>query len=101
MAKFLLEMPLLKAMGFDLCRDLQRVGPEIEGMSETELISKTARISSTSFSGLSYQGADEDPVEPPECLQAGLGVVSEESIGKAVTKAVQDAKSNAMSANGA
>lgn len=98
MAEVLLGRPLLKAMGFDLAKHLQKVGGAIDGKSEEELKANTIPISSTSFKGLSYSNAEDDPVEPPECLQAGFGTDSEVFMQEAMDKAVADARENGMSA---
>lgn len=96
-AEVLLDIPFLKAIGFDFGNHLQNVGAEIDGRSEEELKSETARIASTTFKGLSYEEAYDDPIERPECLQAGFGIDSDEVIQQTVLKAVEDAKNNRMS----
>lgn len=90
----MLVRPLLEAIGFHLGRHLQNIGAPIDGMSEKELKSETAHISPTIFKGPSYAESDDDPIELPECVQAGVGVDYNEVIQKAVLKAVEDAKAN-------
>eukprot|EP00737_Agarophyton_chilense_P003015 gb/GEZJ01003494.1/.p1 GENE.gb/GEZJ01003494.1/~~gb/GEZJ01003494.1/.p1 ORF type:complete len:632 (+),score=64.87 gb/GEZJ01003494.1/:1029-2924(+) len=100
MAKVLLGRQFLKAIGLDLGKHLQKVGTGINGMSEKELRVKIARLFSTAFKGLSYQEAEDDPIEPPECLQAGFGVDSNDSIDQAMRKAVEETRSNIISSKG-
>eukprot|EP00737_Agarophyton_chilense_P004293 gb/GEZJ01005328.1/.p1 GENE.gb/GEZJ01005328.1/~~gb/GEZJ01005328.1/.p1 ORF type:complete len:362 (-),score=51.23 gb/GEZJ01005328.1/:2083-3168(-) len=94
MAEVLLGRLFLKAIGFDLGKHLHEIETAIVGMSEKELRAKTARLTSTVFKGLSYQEADDGPIEAPECLQTGFGVHLDESIHQAMRKAVEKARSN-------
>lgn len=97
MAELLVGIPLLKAIGFDLEKHLQNVGAAVGDMSEEELKSETARLSSTNFRGLNYEEEDDDQIKLQEFLQSGYVIDCDEVIQEAVLKAVGDAKANGMS----
>ena len=78
----LLGRPFLKSIGFDLDQHLEQVGSNEDDQEEKQ----TSTLASARYTGLSYQNTDDDPIELPESLAAGIGSDTKDAIDKAFAK---------------
>jgi len=100
MDEVLLGRPFLKAIGFDLNRHLENVRNEVHNKDISKQKINNAKMSAMSYKGLAYQSTDDDPIELPEALSAGIGKDSKESIDSAFAKMLSAAKENGISTDG-
>ena len=107
MDEILLGRPLLHSIGFDFHQHLLKVRSEIhdKDLSKLPSLNKPPSLSyigslsplGGQYSGLSYQDADDDPIELPDAISAGIGTDSEESIDNAFRNIVISAERNGIS----
>ena len=81
LSEVILGRPFLHSIGFNLDNHLKK-------------------LASARYSGLSYQGTDDDPIALPDNMAAGIGKDSEESIQKAFETIVKEADKNGISTQG-
>jgi len=100
MDEVLLGRPFLKAIGFDLNRHLEEVRDKVHDRDINKLQDNIAKMRAMSYQGLAYQSTDDDPIELPEAISAGIGKDTKESIDSAFAKMLAAAKDNGISPEG-
>ena len=101
MDECLLSRSLLQSMGFNLQDHLEQVHHMIDGKHVDELDRSPIKAASLKYNGLSYNDADDDPIQLSEGLSAGIGHDSSESINNAFQNILVNAKKFGISINGA
>ena len=86
MSEVILGRPFLKALGFDLKTHLLEVHDQVHNKRMTDLENSGKKIASWKYNGLRHQAVDDDPIECPDIIAAGIGRDSEESIDNALKK---------------
>ena len=100
MDEILLGRPFLKAIGFDLNDHLQRVHNLIHEKNIDEINTEQIKLAAAQYQGLTYMAADDDPIELTECIAAGIGEDSKDSIRNAFDKVLSKSKENGVSEEG-
>lgn len=100
MDEVLLGRPFLRAIGFDLEKHLESVATMIDGKHIEELSPTRLKAVSIPYAGLVYQKTDDDPVELPHTVSAGIGSDSLESINNALAGICNEARTNGLSVEG-
>ena len=100
MDETLLSRSLLQSMGFNLREHLERVHSMIDGKHVDELDPTTIKAATFKYAGLAYDDADDDPIELPEDLSAGIGRDSTESINTAFKATLSSAQESGISFSG-
>ncbi len=100
MDECLLSRSLLQSMGFNLKDHLERVHHMIDGKHVDDLNPSTIKAAALKYGGLSYDDADDDPIQLPEGLSAGIGRDSRESIDNAFQSMIANAVESGISTTG-
>lgn len=100
MDEILLGRTLLKSIGFDLNEHLARVRDIVHNKHVDDISTQEIKAASVSYKGLRYQEADDDPIEIPDIVAAGIGKDSKDSIDKAFDNIVVEAKRNGLVESG-
>ena len=100
MDECLLSRSLLQSMGFNLKDHLERVHHLIDGKHVDELDPQSIKAAAFKYCGLSYNDADDDPIQLPEGISAGIGRDSAESISNAFRVVIANAEESGISASG-
>ena len=100
MDEILLGRPFLEAIGFDLNDHLQRVHKLIHEKNIGDINTEKIKLAAAQYQGLAYMAADDDPIELPACIAAGIGEDSEDLITEAFDKVLSQSKSNGVSEEG-
>ena len=100
MDEILLGRPFLNAIGFNLTDHLLRVHSLIHDKHIDDLDLEELKLASAKYQGLSYMASDDDPIELPECLAAGIGKDQPEYINKAFESIKSKAKDSGISERG-
>lgn len=100
MDEVLLSRPLLQAMGFNLTEHLERVHHLIDDKHVDDLNPDKIKAASLRYQGLSYDDGDDDPINLPEGLSAGIGADAPESIDKAFQSIISAADEAGISTSG-
>lgn len=107
MSEILLGRPLLKSLGIDIEKQLERVqkklgnvmfGPNAQLFSEIEKTPDNPKIAA--YKGLWYDEEENDPVPPIDTATAKLGCDTEEEINEAFDKILSTAKEAGLSPAG-
>ena len=89
MDEILLGRPLLHSIGFNLEHHLVLVRNDIHDMHVDDLDPEQFKLSAAKYQGLSYINAEDDPIELPECLAAGIGQNTKSLIDNAFANPLQ------------
>eukprot|EP00171_Calliarthron_tuberculosum_P022992 IDg22992t1 len=100
MDEILLGRPFLKAIGFDLNEHFQRVHSEVHDKHFEELKNSSAKIASTAYKGMVYQEVEDDPIQLPDVVSAGIGNDSDKEIDEAFNGMLKEALKNGISQSG-
>ena len=100
MDECLLSRSLLQSMGFNLSEHLERVHHVIDGKHVDDLDASTIKAAALKYSGLSYDDADDDPIQLPEGFSAGIGIDSTKSINTAFEAIISNAEESGISCSG-
>lgn len=99
MDEVLLGRPFLNSIGFNLDTHLLQVSKE--GVEQGLFYPNgTPKLAAAKYSGLTYQVTDDDPIELPESMVAGIGADSEEYIRTALSNILEEAAKNGISPEG-
>lgn len=72
----------------------------MDGKHVVERDSRALNAAAASYRGLVYQSMDDDLIELPDAVSAGVGEDTTEDIGKALCSILQEAGKNGLSPNG-
>ena len=97
MNEVLLGRPFLKAIGFNLHQHLREVREIVHNQDISNIKTGNAKLLAMIYRGLAYQSTDDDPIELPEALAAGIGQDSNDSINSTFSKMLGEAKKNGLS----
>ena len=100
MDETLLGRPFLNRIGFNLEDHLKHVRHAINNKHISDINPREVKIASAKYQGLTYMAIDDDPIELPDCISAGIGVDTEESISNAFSLILEKAKSNGITQKG-
>lgn len=100
MDEVLLELPSLQSLRFDLKSQFEKVGTLLSGKHVDELYSGALKATAASYMGLVYQGADDDPIQLPDAVSAGLGKDREVEIDDELSAIFDQTKMNRLSPYG-
>ena len=100
MDEILLGRPFLHSIGFNLEHHLVRVRNDIHDKHVEDLDPEQFKLSAAKYQGLPYINAEDDPIELPECLVAGIGQDTKSSIDSAFAKVIAEAEKNGISVKG-
>lgn len=101
MDETLLSRTLLQSMGFNLNDHLERVHHMINDKHVDDLDPQQIKAASIKYKGLSYDDADDDPIDLPDDFSAGIGRDSTASISSAIESMILNAKKEGISDTGA
>ena len=73
MSELLFGRPFLHSIGFNLERHLVRVRDDIHNKHVVDLDPDQFKLAAAKYQGLPYMDAEDEPIELPECLAAGIG----------------------------
>ena len=101
MDELILGRKFLHSIGFNLKDHLGKVHKEIHNQHIDELKLGEMSVSSLSYKGISYENSDDDPVGI-DCIESiSFGTDTDEEINHCISKIVDEAIQNGISASGA
>lgn len=100
MNEVLMGRPFLKEIGFNLKEHLSGVYSLINNKHVDDLENENIKLATVKYQGLSYESADDDPIEQQGCLTTGFGEDSKESIDYALKETLKNARENGISDQG-